>query len=59
VNTTPEGTLKALADHGEIGAVMPVDGGYCEPVLERFSKAGVNVDNLVASLLMTRAQNRS
>src|SRR3974377_1593797 len=27
VNTIPEATLKALADHGQIGAAMPIDGG--------------------------------
>ena len=30
VNTMPEGTLKAFADHGEIGAMLPADGGDCE-----------------------------
>jgi transaldolase len=29
----PEGTLKALADHGEIGAILPLDGGECEATL--------------------------
>ena len=29
VNTMPEGTLKAFADHGEVGAAMPADGGDC------------------------------
>ena len=42
VNTMPEGTLKALADHGEIGGVMPADGGDCEQVLAEFAKAGVD-----------------
>ncbi|HEY9359480.1 MAG TPA: transaldolase, partial [Xanthobacteraceae bacterium] len=27
VNTMPEGTLKALADHGDVGATLPADGG--------------------------------
>ena len=44
VNTMPEGTLKALADHGEIGALLPADGGDCEEVLARFAKAGIDVD---------------
>src|SRR5664280_352321 len=30
VNTMPEGTLKALADHGDIGPIMAPDGGDCE-----------------------------
>ena len=50
VNTMPEATLKALADHGEIGPIMAPDGGNCEKVLERFSQAGVSVDDLAAQL---------
>ena len=50
VNTMPEGTLKAFADHGEVGAVMPADGGDCEKVLGQFAKAGIDVDALAARL---------
>ncbi len=50
VNTMPEGTLKALADHGELGAILPVDGGDCEEVLASFAKAGIDVDALAAQL---------
>lgn len=50
VNTMPEVTLKALADHGEIGAVLPVDGGDCEEVLAKFAKAGIDIDALAAQL---------
>jgi transaldolase len=50
VNTMPEATLKALADHGKIGPVMAADGGNCEKVLERFAQAGVNVDDLAGRL---------
>jgi len=50
VNTMPEGTLKAFADHGEIGPVMESDGSDCEAVLLQFAKAGVNVDALAAQL---------
>jgi transaldolase len=50
VNTMPEGTLKALADHGEISTIMSADGGDCEAVLEQFAKAGVDVDALAAQL---------
>jgi transaldolase len=50
VNTMPEGTLKALADHGEIGEILPQDGGDCEEVLAQFGKAGINVDALAAQL---------
>ncbi len=50
VNTMPEGTLKALGDHGEIGSVMAADGGDCEEMLAKFAKAGVDVDALAAQL---------
>ena len=50
VNTMPEGTLKALADHGEIGGSLPADGGDCEAVLAQFAKAGIDVDALAAQL---------
>jgi hypothetical protein len=36
VNTMPEGTLKALADHGELGTILSADGGDCEEVLGQF-----------------------
>ena len=50
VDTMPEGTLKALADHGQIGAAMPGDGGECESVLAEFGKAGIDVDAIAARL---------
>ena len=46
----PEGTLKALADHGEVGPLLPADGGDCEAVLAEFAKAGIDVDALAAQL---------
>jgi transaldolase len=50
VNTMPEGTLKALADHGELGTILPKDGGDCEEVLAQFAKAGIDIDALAAQL---------
>ena len=50
VNTMPEATLKAFADHGEIGPILPADGGNCEEVLAHFAKAGIDVDALAARL---------
>ena len=50
VNTMPEGTLKALADHGEVGPLLPVDGGDCEAVLTEHAKAGIDTDSLAAQL---------
>ncbi|MGD8337617.1 MAG: transaldolase family protein [Desulfobacterales bacterium] len=50
VTTMSECTLKALADGGEIGTVLPADGGDCEAVLARFAEAGIDVDALGAEL---------
>jgi transaldolase len=50
VNTIPEGTLKALGDHGEIGRILPTDGGDCEAVLAEFAKAGININALATQL---------
>src|SRR5881397_1954434 len=50
VNTMPEGTLKALADHGAIGEMLPADGGDCEEVLARFASAGIDVNALANQL---------
>ena len=50
VNTMPEGTLKALADHGALGGMLPADGGDGEKVLATFANAGVNVDALAVQL---------
>ena len=50
VNTMPEATLKALAEHAELGTILPADGGDCEEVLTEFAKAGINVDSLAADL---------
>ena len=50
VNTMPEGTLKAFADHGTLGEPMPVDGGDFEAVLAEFTKAGVDLSALGAKL---------
>jgi transaldolase len=50
VNTMPEGTLKVLADHGEIGPMLPADGGDCEAVLAEFATAGIDPGALGAQL---------
>jgi transaldolase len=50
VNTMPEATLKALADHGELDTILPADGGNCEEVLAQFAKAGIDIDALAAQL---------
>ena len=50
VVTMPEGTLKALATHSDLGELLPTDGGDSEEVLAEFAKAGVDIDALAAQL---------
>ena len=50
INTIPEKTLLAFADHGKVGAALPLDGGYGEVVLEEFRRVGVDDQALAARL---------
>jgi transaldolase len=50
VNTMPEATLKALAQHTELGSILSPDGGNSEDVLTEFGKAGINIDQLAIHL---------
>jgi transaldolase len=50
VNTVPEGTLKAFANHGEVGSELRADGGDSGKVLAEFRKAGVDLEALAAKL---------
>jgi transaldolase len=50
VNTMPEATVKALADHGSVGPTLPADGGDSDKELARFSAAGIDIRALAAKL---------
>jgi transaldolase len=50
VNTMPENTLRALADHGEISEIMSADGGDYDTVLDEFATAGIDIYDLAAKL---------
>jgi transaldolase len=50
IDTMPEKTLHAFAEHGEVRGVMPVDGGDAEAVLALFARAGIDVDALALQL---------
>jgi transaldolase len=52
VNTMPEATLLAFADHGAMldGTTMARDGGDAETVLESFTKAGIDLTALATQL---------
>jgi transaldolase len=56
VNTMPEATLKAVADHGDIGTLLRADGGDCEEVLARFVAAGIDLYALAGQLQHDGAQ---
>jgi transaldolase len=56
IDTMPEKTLLALADHGEIKGAMAADGGDAETVLASFAQAGVDVGALAARLQQEGAQ---
>ena len=43
VNTMPEGTLKALADHGDVSEIMSADGGDYANVFDQFATAGIDL----------------
>ena len=42
INTIPDSTLLALAEHGQVSGVMPVDGGDAEDTLAAFRRIGVD-----------------
>ena len=42
--------LKAFADHGEVSQTVSADGGDCEAVLDQFTKAGIDLNALAATL---------
>ena len=50
INTIPEKTLLAFAEHGKIKDVLPIDEGYAEAVLAEFPREGVNDEALAAEL---------
>jgi transaldolase len=50
INTMPENTLKALADHGKVNQPLAPDGGGCEAVLSKFKTAGIDTAALAAKL---------
>ena len=46
INTIPEKTLEAFADHGKVGAALPVGGGNAEAVIEEFRGEGIDDEAL-------------
>jgi transaldolase len=50
INTIPEKTLLAFAEHGKVDEVLPADEGHAEAVLAEFTREGVNIEDLAAHL---------
>jgi transaldolase len=50
VNTMPEPTLLAFADHGKVSGQLPATGGDSEALLAEFTRAGVQLAPLAADL---------
>ena len=57
INTIPDDTLRAFADHGHVTHTMPADGGDAEEVLAQFTQAGVDVAALGGQLQREGAQS--
>jgi transaldolase len=50
INTIPEKTLHAFADHGKVRGVLPADGGDAVKVLSEFRRAGIDDGALATQL---------
>jgi transaldolase len=50
INTLPEKTLLAFADHGKAEVALPQDGGDAEAILAEFALAGVDDATLATQL---------
>jgi transaldolase len=57
INTIPEKTLLAFADHGALGEVLPEDSGDAESVIAAFAKAGIDDEQLASDLQREGAES--
>nr|WP_277998140.1 transaldolase family protein [Paraburkholderia terricola] len=57
ISTMPDRTLRAFADHGQLSAVLPADGGDAEDVLAEFAGAGIDEPALAAQLQREGAES--
>ncbi|MEO7937983.1 MAG: transaldolase family protein, partial [Burkholderiaceae bacterium] len=57
INTIPEKTLQAFADHGKAAAVLAADGGHAKATLQQFRSAGVDPDTLALRLQVEGAES--
>ena len=57
VNTIPDKTLLAFADHGSVGELMAADGGDAEEMIAKFAQAGIDYDKLASDLQREAAES--
>ena len=57
IDTLPEKTLRAFADHGKVKGAMAADGVAAEATLALFRSAGVDIDALARQLQLEGAQS--
>jgi transaldolase len=57
VNTIPDKTLLAFADHGSVDELMPRDGGNSEEMIAKFAKAGIDYEKLAIDLQREAAES--
>ena len=50
IDTMPEKTLRAFADHGRVDGVLAEDGGDGERLLQRYTDAGIDLQSLATQL---------
>ena len=50
IDTMPDKTLEAFADHGRVGDPLPEDGGDAEEVMQAHRDAGIDTDALALRL---------
>jgi transaldolase len=56
IDTMPEKTLRAFADHGNVHSLLAADGGDADATLGEFAKAGVDVNTIARQLQDEGAQ---
>jgi transaldolase len=56
VNTMPEKTLLAFAEHGRVAELLPADGGDADETLAAFARAGVDAGELGLELQQQGAE---
>jgi transaldolase len=56
IDTMPEKTLLAFADHGTVGDPLPADGGDAELVMQAHRDAGIDTDELALRLQVEGAE---